>query len=52
LVQPLFKSGLLPFNPNSGVTSPKRFWGANIFDFTRATVFLFGMPLLLKAQND
>ena len=39
------------------VASPKRFGvgkklgGAKMFDFRRATVFLFGTPLL-KARND
>jgi len=35
---------------SSGEASSK-FWGAEMFDFRRATVFLFGAPLL-KAQHD
>jgi len=37
--------------PSSGVASQKVSWSAKMFDCRRATVFLFGTPLI-KAQND
>ena len=40
-----------PENDSVQWRSQPKFWGADVFDFRQATVFLFGTPLL-KPQND